>query len=78
MLTEVIGWLATIMILLSFLVKSDMFLLRVLNSTGACLWLVYGILKNDLPVIVLNFIVILIHSYWFIKNRKNENKSSTS
>jgi hypothetical protein len=31
---------------------------------------VYGILKMDNPIIVINASVILMHLYWFYKNRK--------
>ncbi len=73
MITNIIGWFATITILFSFTIK-EMYLLRVVNTFGTSLWLIYGILKNDIPLIGVNFSVIMIHLYWFIKNKKNENK----
>ena len=69
MIVNLIGWLATITILISFTIKKDMFLLRIINTTGTVLWLVYGLIKNDLPLIGVNTSVILIHLYWFYKNR---------
>jgi uncharacterized protein with PQ loop repeat len=68
-ITNLIGWLATILILISFTIKKDMFLLRLINVMGTTLWLVYGIIKNDLPLIGVNSLVLLIHLYWFYKNR---------
>jgi len=68
-ITNLIGWLATILILISFTIKEDMFLLRLINVMGTTLWLVYGIIKNDLPLIGVNSLVLLIHLYWFYKNR---------
>lgn len=71
---DLIGWLATIIILISFTIKNNMYLLRVINTFGAVLWLVYATLKNELPLIGVNFSIIMIHFYWFIKNKDNENK----
>jgi hypothetical protein len=73
MIIEIIGWLATITILISFTIKKDMRLLRKINAIGTILWLVYGLLKYDLPLIGVNTSVLLIHLYWFYKNKSNEN-----
>lgn len=64
---EIIGWIATIGTLLSFAVK-DMYKLRLINSAASMVWIVYGILKVDNPIIVINSAVIVIHLYWFYKN----------
>jgi uncharacterized protein with PQ loop repeat len=64
---EIIGWIATIGTLLSFAVK-DMYKLRLINSAASIVWIVYGILKVDNPIIVINSAVIVMHLYWFYKN----------
>lgn len=64
---EIIGWIATIGTLLSFAVK-DMYKLRLINSAASMVWIVYGILKVDNPIIVINSAVIVMHLYWFYKN----------
>ena len=69
MITDLVGWFATILILISFTIKKDMFLLRLINVSGTTLWLIYGIIKNDVPLIGVNSSVLLIHLYWFYKNR---------
>lgn len=66
---DLIGWIATITILISFSVKKDMHLLRVINALGTTFWLVYGVLKHDMPLIAVNFSVLCMHFFWFIKNR---------
>jgi hypothetical protein len=66
---EIIGWIATAGTLLSFAVK-DMWKLRLINGSASIVWVVYGILKMDNPIIVINASVILMHLYWFYKNRK--------
>jgi hypothetical protein len=66
---EIFGWIATAGTLLSFAVK-DMWKLRLINGSASIVWVVYGILKMDNPIIVINASVILMHLYWFYKNRK--------
>ena len=64
---EIIGWIATMGTLLSFAVK-DMYKLRLINTAASMVWIVYGILKVDNPIIVINSAVIVMHLYWFYKN----------
>jgi len=64
---EIIGWIATIGTLLSFAVK-DMWKLRLINGLASIVWIVYGVLKVDNPIIVINSAVIIMHLYWFYNN----------
>ena len=73
MITNIIGWIATIGTLLSFVPKS-MWKLRLINGIASGVWIVYGVLKGDGPILVINGCVILMHLYWFWMNRKNNNK----
>jgi hypothetical protein len=66
-LIETLGWIATAGTLLSFAVK-DMWKLRLINGLASIVWIVYGILKVDNPIIVINSAVIIMHLYWFYKN----------
>ncbi len=66
-LIETLGWIATAGTLLSFAVK-DMWKLRLINGLASVLWVVYGILKIDNPIIVINTSVIVMHLYWFYRN----------
>jgi hypothetical protein len=38
--------------------------------SGSILWLGYGFLKQDNPIIFVNISIIVMHTYWFIKNKK--------
>lgn len=67
---DVVGWVASVVILISFTIKKDMWLLRVINSIGTGLWLTHGILKNDTPMIFANITILFLHFYWFIKNKQ--------
>jgi len=64
---EVLGWFAAGLVVVSFLFK-DMFKLRVTNFSAALTWCVYGFLKEDNPLIVVNVLVMSIHLFWFYKN----------
>ncbi len=67
---DILGWIATAFVLISFTIQ-DLRRLRIVNLSGSLLWIVYGFLKQDNPVIFVNISIVLIHSYWFIKNRKS-------
>lgn len=64
---ETLGWIATVITLVSF-TMNDMVKLRLIGGVSAILWSVYGVLKMDNPLIVINLMIIVIHSYWFYKN----------
>ncbi len=74
-LIETLGWIATVGTLVSFAVK-DMWKLRLINGLASIVWIIYGILKIDNPIIVINASVIIMHLYWFYKNHigKKENR----
>ena len=63
---EIFGYIGTVLILVSFLIE-DVFKLRLINMIGAIFWIIYGLGIMAKPTIIVNFFVILIHSYWFIK-----------
>jgi hypothetical protein len=66
---EIFGYIGTVLILISFLIE-NVFKLRLVNTIGAIFWLIYGIGIMAKPTIVVNFAVIIIHSFWFIKQKK--------
>ena len=67
---ETLGWIATAVVVGSFAIQ-DVKKLRIVNTAGSLLWIAYGFLKQDNPVIFVNISIVLIHTYWFIKNRKS-------
>ena len=66
---DVLGWIATAVVVGSFAIQ-DVRKLRMINMIGSILWIAYGFLKQDNPIIFVNISIILMHTYWFIKNRK--------
>jgi hypothetical protein len=68
-MTEILGWVATAVVLLSFTVQG-MRKLRIVNLLGCILWIGYGFILMSKPVIFVNISIAIIHTYWLIKNRK--------
>ncbi len=66
---DTLGWIATAIVVGSFGIQ-DQRKLRIVNMTGSVLWLGYGFLKQDNPIIFVNISIIVMHTYWFIKNKK--------
>ena len=66
---DVLGWIATAVVVGSFAIQ-DVRKLRIINMISSILWIAYGFLKQDNPIIFVNISIIIMHTYWFIKNRK--------
>ena len=72
-LLEVVGWIATLIVISSFLIN-DMLRLRTVNLIGAFCWLIYGILAVSSSIIFLNIVIVGIQSIkiWkLIQNAKS-------
>ena len=63
---EIIGTLASVIVLISFTFKSEK-KIRVVNIIGAILFVVYGALNGSFAVWFLNAALILIHLYKLLK-----------
>ena len=66
---ETLGWIATAIVVGSFGIQ-DQRKLRKVNMSGSILWIGYGFLKQDNPIIFVNISIMVMHTYWFIKNKK--------
>jgi NADH:ubiquinone oxidoreductase subunit 6 (subunit J) len=73
---DIIGYIGTILILYSFTIE-NIFKLRLVNSIGSIVWIIYGLGIMAGPTIVVNSCVLCIHTYWFIKHRKKKNANNT-
>ncbi|MCF6359370.1 MAG: hypothetical protein L3J29_01255 [Cyclobacteriaceae bacterium] len=68
--TEWVGYLASLAILSSFLMK-DMVKLRSINMIGCLLFVTYGILLGySLPIIITNTAIFFIHIYHLTKGKQ--------
>jgi uncharacterized BrkB/YihY/UPF0761 family membrane protein len=72
---ELIGWLATILIIVSFMQK-DILILRKLSLLGAILWIAYGLISEAWSIVFLNSIICIIQLYWIAKNKLKPKKKS--
>ena len=59
---NIVGWAATIFIIISFLIN-NMLWLRIINMVGASLWLIYGIIDTSYSIIFLNVIIVSIQFF---------------
>lgn len=66
---EVVAYLASVIVLISFIV-SNMRLLRFLNNIGCVLFLVYAYHHDRYPLIFLNAIIIIVNFYYIFKKDK--------
>lgn len=66
MLVNILGYLASLVTLLSFLMK-DMKRLRIINIIACVLFVIYGCLNKDIPIIIVNVAVALAHLYYLKK-----------
>lgn len=66
---EALGIVATLIILLSF-TRTKASEIRIVNSIGAAVFVVYGILIHALSVWLLNAVCILINIYKLIKYKE--------
>ena len=68
---ELIGYIATVFILASFVI-SNLKTLRVVNMIGGGLWMVYGFVMGSSSIFIGNLLMVLIH----IVKLYQENKKS--
>jgi hypothetical protein len=68
---EGLGYVATIVTLISMMVK-DMVFLRVINSVGCLLWIGYGMMTASIPVLIVNTVILGIHIFKLIELKENE------
>jgi len=69
-LTELIGYFASFGVLVSFFMK-DIRRLRVINTIGCILFVIYGImLEYSFPIIVTNVTITVVNIYYLAKKQK--------
>tara|TARA_A100001015_G_scaffold79722_1_gene88451 strand:+ start:1057 stop:1278 length:222 start_codon:yes stop_codon:yes gene_type:complete len=68
---EIVGWVATFVVIGSFLIN-DMLKLRSVNLVGATLWLVYGVIAGSFSIIFLNIVVMSIQIFKIRQLLKNK------
>lgn len=72
---EILGTIASIFVLISFLMKGEKNI-RLINIIGAFIFVIYGILINAFSIWFLNSVLLIIHIIKLIKGI-NENGRKT-
>lgn len=67
--TEWIGYLASLFVLLSFLMK-NIITLRYVNSVGCLFFVAYGIFLNSWPIIITNVAIVCVNIYYLFISKK--------
>jgi Flp pilus assembly protein protease CpaA len=68
---EIYGYLSMLVVVASCLMK-DVLKLRIGNLIGCVMFVAYGIMKDAMPVVVMNVIIIAIHGYYIAKIWKSK------
>lgn len=67
-LTEWVGYLASLLLMVSFIMK-NIYTLRIVNSTGCLLFVIYGfMLTTSWPIIISNAFILGVNIYYLIKH----------
>lgn len=69
-ITEWIGYLASLALIISFLMK-NVNTLRIINSAGAILFVIYGfMLETAWPIIITNGFILMANIYYLTVKRE--------
>lgn len=71
MIYEIIGYVGSGLVLVSFLMASVV-KLRVVNSVGSLIFAVYALLIHSYPTMIMNICLVLINLYYLWKLRNSE------
>ncbi|MBR4462363.1 MAG: YgjV family protein [Erysipelotrichaceae bacterium] len=63
---EMIGYLGSLLVLVSF-VMTSVFKLRIVNSIGSFIFMVYALIIRSYPTAIMNFCLVLINLRFLIK-----------
>ena len=68
--TELVGYLASLALMISFTMK-NVSTLRIINSLGAILFVVYGfMLQISWPIIITNGFILGVNIYYLFPKKK--------
>ena len=66
---EIIGITGTLVILVGFMSDSER-VIRWFDMAGSILFIIYGVAIGSLSTILLNSVLVLVHTYKFYRGRK--------
>jgi hypothetical protein len=65
---ELLGYIGTTVVMASFMM-SNVKWLRIVNSIGCSIWILYGFQIESMPVVLTNVGILAINLFHIIKNR---------
>lgn len=66
---DILGYVGTILVIISFTFSNDKIKhLRIFSIIACVVFIIYSILRNDIPVVVTNSCIILANLYHLIKD----------
>lgn len=71
MIVELVGYIGSILVLISFLMTSVV-KLRVINAVGGTIFAVYAMIIQSYPTAFMNFCLVLINIYYLVCLRKSD------
>ena len=73
MIIEIVGYIGSFLVLVSFLMTS-VFKLRVVNTIGSLIFMIYALIIKSYPTAVMNFCLVLInlHFLWKMSHSHKE------
>ena len=73
-LVEIVGYIASVIVLCSFLMK-DVKKLRIVNMLGCLMFVIYGFMmptiRLGLPIIITNLAIMLVNFYYLFFAKKS-------
>jgi hypothetical protein len=70
-MVEIVGYIATFLVMLSFMMK-NVTRLRIINTIGCATWVLYGFMLDSNPVIITNIGILAINSGHLLRNYLNK------
>ena len=72
-MTDLVGYLASAVVLISFLNK-NLVRLRIINLVGCALFVAYGFVMTEIswPIIITNAAIILIHLFYLLRMQETK------
>lgn len=75
-ITEWVGYLASLVLMISFMMK-DVKTLRLINSMGAIIFVIYGIMLNtSYPIIITNVFILGANMYYLSKMKTEQTENN--
>lgn len=76
--TEIVGYLASAAVLVSFVMK-NMKTLRIVNTIACSIFIIYGLLlAYSIPIILTNGAIVLINLYYLLIKERRIKRSGVS